>query len=122
MDAFILVSIVLGIVFLVRWWKMTTNIEEIRQQVTQSNPKITYLVAIGEKEMATKAALRLLVDKLLPIYNDSFEHNKAEAMNKEIMTTLPKITKLGLTVPDYVTGGEKFIAYMNALTGNTVTP
>lgn len=41
-------------------------------------------------------------------------------MNKEIAPLLPKIKKLGLEVPEYVTSGEKFIDYMNNLTDNTV--
>ena len=41
-------------------------------------------------------------------------------MNKEIQTRLPKIQKLGLTVPDYVTSGEKFIDYINELTDSKV--
>ena len=40
--------IILSIVILVRWWNMTTNVEQIRQHITHGNPKLTYLVAIGE--------------------------------------------------------------------------
>ena len=112
--------IILSIVILVRWWKMKTNVKEIRQHITHANPKLTYLVAIGEKEQAQKAALTMLVDILYPIYFDDFNYSKAEAMNKELQTLLPKIQKLGLSVPDYVTSGEKFIDYLNELTGRTI--
>lgn len=108
--------IILSIVFLIRWWNMTKNVEEIRQHLTPANPKLTYLVAIGEKEQAEKAALTMLVDLLYPIYHDPYEFSKALAMNKVIEPRLPKIQKLGLTVPEYVTSGEKFIDYINALT------
>lgn len=110
--------IILSIVILIRWWKMTTNVEQIRQHITHANPKLTYLVAVGEKEQAQKAALTMLVDKMYPIYSDPYNYDKAENMNKAIDGLLPKITKLGLTVPDYVTSGEKFIDYINQLTGN----
>lgn len=112
--------IVLSIIILIRWWKMTSNVEQIRQHITHANPKITYLVAIGEKEQAQKAALTMLVDILYPIYQDPFNNNKAEAMNKEILPRLPKIQKLGLSVPEYVTSGEKFIDYINSITGAKV--
>lgn len=112
--------IVLSIVILVRWWKMTTNIKQIRQQITHTNPKLTYLVAIGEKEQAQKAALKMLVDILYPIYTDSYNYSKADAMNKAIASRLPKFQKLGLTVPEYVTSGEKFIDYINELTDGKV--
>lgn len=112
--------IILSIVILVRWWKMTTNVEQIRQHITHANPKLTYLVAIGEKEQAQKAALTMLVDILYPIYSDPYNYAKADAMNKEIQTRLPKIQKLGLSVPDYATSGEKFIDYINGLTGGKV--
>lgn len=112
--------IILSIIILVRWWKMTTNVEKIRQHITHANPKLTYLVAIGETELAQKAALTMLVDILYPIYSDQYNYSKAEAMNKEISARLPKIAKLGLSVPDYVTSGEKFIDYINGLTDNTV--
>lgn len=37
-------------------------------------------------------------------------------MNREIQARLSKIQKLGLSVPEYVTTGEKFIDYINNLT------
>lgn len=112
--------IILSIVILVRWWKMTTNVEQIRQHITHASPKLTYLVAIGEKEQAQKAALTMLVDILYPIYFDPFNHSKAEAMNQEIQARLHKIQRLGLSVPEYVTTGEKFIDHINELTGGKV--
>lgn len=112
--------IILSIVILIRWWKMTTNVEEIRQHLTHANPKLTYLVAIGEKEQAQKAALTMLVDLLYPIYSDPYQYSKAEEMNKIISARLPKMQKLGLSVPDYVTTGEKFIDYINGLTDGKV--
>ena len=112
--------IILSIIILIRWWKMTSNVERIRQHITHANPKLTYLVAIGEKEQAQKAALTMLVDALYPIYSDPYNFSKAEAMNKEIETRLPKILKLGLSVPDYVTSGEKFIDYINGLTDSKI--
>ena len=115
-----IVYISLSFVILIRWWKMTTNVEQIRQHITHANPKLTYLVAIGEKEQAQKAALTMLVDLLYPIYSDPYNYSKADAMNKEILARLPKIQKLGLSVPDYVTSGEKFIDYINGLTDGKV--
>lgn len=112
--------IILSIIVLARWWKMTSNVEQIRQHITPANPKLTYLVAIGEKEQAQKAALKMLVDVLYPIYTDTYNHLKADTMNKEIRRRLPKIQKLGLSVPDYVTTGEKFIDYINGLTDSAV--
>lgn len=112
--------IILSIVILIRWWNMTKNVEAIRQHLTHANPKLTYLVAIGEKEQAQKAALTMLVDLLYPIYQDPYEYAKADAMNKEIQSRLSKIEKLGITVPDYVTTGEKFIDYINGLTDGKV--
>lgn len=119
-----IVYIIVSIVFLVRWWKMTENIEAIRQQLTlaqaHDNPKLTYLVAIGEKEKAQKAALTMMVDLLYSIYSDPYQYSKAEEMNNIISSRIPKIHKLGLTVPDYVTSGEKFIDYINSLTDNNI--
>ena len=115
-----IVYISLSFVILIRWWKMITNVEQIRQHITHANPKLTYLVAIGEKEQAQKAALTMLVDLLYPIYSDPYNYSKADAMNKEIQARLPKIQKLGLSVPDYVTSGEKFIDYINSLTDGKV--
>lgn len=112
--------IILSIVILVRWWKMTTNVREIRQHITPANPNLAYLVAIGEKERAQKAALKMLVDILYPIYTDPYNYIKAEEMNKAIASRLPKFQKLGLIVPEYVTSGEKFIDYMNELTDDKV--
>lgn len=115
-----IVYIILSIIILVRWWKMTVNVEQIRQHITHANPKLTYLVAIGETEQAQKAALTMLVDLLYPIYSDPYNYSKADAMNKEIQARLPRIQKLGLSVPEYVTTGERFIDYINGLTDGKV--
>lgn len=115
-----IVYIILSIAVLIRWWDMTKNVEKIRQQLTPENPKLTYLVAIGEKEQAQKAALRMLVDLLYPIYEDKYEFSKAAAMNEIIESRLPKIEKLGISVPEYITSGEKFIDYINGLTGGKI--
>jgi hypothetical protein len=112
--------IILSIVILIRWWKMTTDVDIIRKQLTHANPRLTYLVAIGEKEQAQKAALTMLVDLLYPIYSDVYIYAKAQEMNNVLAPLLPKIAKLGLTVPDYVTSGEKFIDYLNELSGSNV--
>ncbi len=115
-----MVYIVLSIIVLVRWWKMTADVEQIRQHITHANPKLTYLIAIGEKEQARKAALTMLVDVLYPIYLDAYNYSKAETMDKAIEARLPKIRRLGIDVPDYVTSGEKFIDYINGLSGGKV--
>ena len=128
MDKFvnmmIIVNIILfvvGIIFLVRWWKMTSDVKKIRRQITQEDsPQLTYLVAIGEKEQAQKGALKMVVDMLYSIYIDAFDTNKADNMNRYIAYILPKIHRLGLTLPAYVTSGEQFIDYMNNLTGADV--
>lgn len=112
--------IILSIILLIRWWKMTENVEKIRQHITHANPQLTYLVAIGEKEQAQKAALTMHVDALYPIYTDEYNYTKAASMNKIIQNLLPMIRRLGLTVPEYVTSGEKFIDYMNNLTGSSI--
>ena len=62
----------------------------------------------------------MLVDLLYPIYSDPYNYSKAEEMNKAIASRLPKIQKLGLAMPEYVTSGEKFIDYINGLTGGKV--
>ncbi len=111
--------IVLSIIILVRWFRMTADVRAIRQHITHANPKITYLILIGEKEQAQKAALTMLVDLLYPIY-EGYDNNKAEKMDTIIGERLPKIAELGIVLPDYVTSGEKFIDHVNNLTGNTV--
>lgn len=112
-----IVYVILSIFVLIRWWKMTTNVEQIRQHLTPESPDLTYLVAIGENELAEKAALKMLVDILYPIYSHPYYSARAERMNTEIQALLPEIKRLGLSVPDYVTTGEKFIDYINELTG-----
>lgn len=121
--------ILLPIFVIIRWWKMTSNVEEMTSNVEElrehlthaySKPKLTYLVATGEKEQAEKDALIMLVDLLFAIYLDTSEYSKAAAMDKEISPILPKLAKLGISVPEYVTSGEKFIDYINGLTDGKV--
>ena len=113
---------VLGIIILVKFFKMASDVSQIRQRLdnTGNSAKLTYLVAIGEKEQAQKAAVKILVDKLYPIYFDQIIQDKAEAMNEAISTLIPKMRRLGLELPDHVLSGEKFIDYLNRVTGNNV--
>ena len=113
-------SIILSVIVLFRWWKMTVNVERICKKITRDKSTLTYLVATGEKEQAEKTAITMLADLLFPIYEDVNVYNKAEVMNKVIFDQLPMIEKLGLSVPDYYATGEKFIDYINGLTGGKV--
>lgn len=115
---FMIAYIIICIIFIIRWWKMTKNIDRIYKHLTnEDDSSLTYLVAIGEKEKAEKAALKRLVDQLYPIYNYGSQTCKAEEMNTILEYYLPQITRLGITLPEYITSGEKFINYMNELTG-----
>lgn len=112
--------IVLSIIMFVKMWKMTDDVKLIRQHLINPNPKLTYLVATGQIEQAQKAALKMLVDKMYPIYFNSNNYDKAESMDKELAKILPQMRRLGLDIPDYATSGEKFIDYMNGITGRHV--
>ena len=116
----IIAYIILSIVVLVRWWKMTTNIKQIKEQSTYCKCTPEYLILIGETEKARNVVLTDLVDRLITIYNIDYYYNKAEEMNTIIRDKQPEIDRMGLTMPDYVTSGEKFIDYVNALTGAEV--
>ncbi len=116
-----IVYIVISIIVLVRWWKMTSNVDQIREQLTHPDHSLTYLVAIGEKEEAQRRAVKMLVDKLYDIYMSSYMQSKADVMDKEIMKLLPSFKRLGLAMPEYVSKGEIFIDYMNGLTGGSVS-
>lgn len=115
-----IICIILGIIAWIKLYRMFDDIKKIKEQVTTSDPKVTYLIAIGEIEQAKKATLKMLVDSLYLVYHDYNNPNKAQTMNMIIAERLPKIQRLGLQVPDYVTSGEKFIDYINLLTGNNV--
>lgn len=115
--------IFLSIVVLLRWWKMTTNIQEIKEHLKVNHEKSkspSYLIAIGEREKADKAALVKVVDKLLSIYYDNNNFVKLYSMNSYLEDILPRIENIGIHLPEYVTSGEKFIDYMNKLTGNNI--
>ena len=101
---------------------MTTHIEEIKELLTRShnNPNLTSLIATGEFEQANKAALVMLVDKLMSIYYDKYNFSKAESMNKYLQPILPNMEKLGIKLPVHVISGEKFIDYVNNWTGDNV--
>lgn len=114
--------IILSVVVLMKWWKMTENVEQIREHLTSEDPKLVYLISIGESERARKAALKMLIDRIYPIYWDSsYEPStKAPLMDEQISDLLPRIERFGIEVPDYAKSGERFIDYMNQLTGSNV--
>lgn len=114
--------IILSIVILIRWFKMTADVREIKESLTLTNtkPKLTYLIAIGEREKADKSALIMMVERLMPIYKDEYDYEKAASMNRYIASVLPRLFKLGISLPEHVKSGEKFIDFMNELTGRDV--
>lgn len=116
----LLIEFVISLIFIVRWWGMTSDIKEIKRYLTPSEQhQLTYLIVIGEKEAAQKAAMKMIADILYPLY--FYPHdNIAENMNSQIASLLPKIKKLGIDLPQYLTSGEDFIQHMNSLTGNNV--
>lgn len=117
-----IVYIILSIVILIRWWGMTNDVKEIneRQKNMEAKPKLTYLVATGDKEKAEKLALTMMVDGLWDIYFDNYEFDKGAKMDKFISEKRPLMEKLDITLPEYVQDGQKFIDYINGLTGNKV--
>lgn len=122
---FFIILPILYIVLLVRWWNMTTNIKQIKEQLTYSKCTPEHLILIGEKEKAQKLVLTNLVIALSAVYecnsmSSPLYYNKAEEMDRIISDKQPEIDRMGLTMPDYVTTGEKFIDYVNALTGMEV--
>lgn len=129
MSGFAVFMLLLGIAYMVliiavivKFFKMASDVAQIRQRLTNTSnsAKLTYLVAIGEKEQAQKAAVKILVDKLYPIYFDQFVEAKAATMNEAISPLIPKMKGLGLELPDYLLSGENFIDYINRITGNNV--
>ena len=85
--------IILSIVVLVRWFKMTNNVEQILQHLTHANPKLTYLIAIGETEQAQKAALTMLVEKMYSIYYNQYVYSKAEEMKGQRRSSVAGLTE-----------------------------
>lgn len=130
MAAFSVIMLLFGIAYMVliiaiivKFFKIASDVAQIRQHhdnKSSRNTKLTYLVAIGEKERAQKEAVRILVDILYPIYFDQSNEAKAETMNESIGPLIPKMKRLGLELPDYVLSGERFITYLNRITGNNV--
>lgn len=121
----VVITVIFGIISIlaiIRFFEMSSDVKAIKQQITtpQSREKLTYLVAIGELKKADKEALKMLVDELMPIYYNENDYNKANSMNGLLVTVLPKMERLGITLPDYVKSGEKFIDYLNEKTGNDI--
>lgn len=115
-----IVSIIVSIIVLVRWWKMTSQIADIHKKLTQLDSESpAYLIAVGEKEKAEKAALEFMVRKLSEFYY-GYAPNREADMDSLIKINLPIFERLGTTLPDHVTSGKKFIDYMNGLTGKNV--
>lgn len=115
-----IVSIIVSIIVLIRWWKMTSQIAEIHKKLTQLDSESpAYLIAIGEKEKAEKAALEFMVRKLSELYY-GYASNREGDMDSLIKNNLPTFERLGFTLPDHVTSSKKFIDYMNGLTGKKV--
>lgn len=121
-----IIYIILSIIILVRWWNMTSDVKQIKEHLTpdmsDSAPKLTYLVATGNIEKANNEAIKMLINQLFSdYYSPQINNNqKAAAMNNYLKPLLKKMERLGLTLPEYVKSGENFINYMNSLTGRNI--
>ena len=120
--------IVFGIIFARLIWansmlfiNISQNLRTVKQELqNEKRVSLTYLISIGELEKANKQALIRTVEKLRDVYYSSTINDKASKMNTYLNDTLPKFLKMGITLPEYVQSGERFIDYMNNLTGNKV--
>lgn len=111
----LVVYIIVSIIFIVRWWMMTSDIKEIRKTVVPHSKSLVYLINIGEKELAEKEALKQVVDSLNELYYNYTV--PGPYMDKMIQENNAKLERLNISLPDYVSSGAKFIEHMNALTG-----
>ena len=114
----ICIYIILSIVILVKWWKMTNDVKEIKRKINDRDNFIAIL-AIEGKDAAEKAAIKLLIDKLLAVYFDEGtpNHYKFTEMNKIFSKYSGLFDKLNFNVPPYLRTVKDFITYMNDLTG-----
>ena len=78
---------------------------------------LTYLISIGEPEKAYKQAMIRTVEYLRNVYYSDNNKDKVKKMDMYLAEKLPKLLKMGITLPEYVQSGEQFIKYMNNLTG-----
>ena len=126
-DIFIIVVasvyIILSIIVLVRWWKLTKHVAEIKDSINKRDDILAVLASDG-KEEAQRVGIRNLMKDLLSIYNNYDIHNRLKAQEmKPIFSKYSKLfNKLGFNVPDYLRTVSNFITYMNDLTGNDVNP
>ena len=101
---------------------ISQNLRIVKQEFqNEKRTSLTYLISIGELEKANKQALIRTVEKLRAVYYSSTIKDKASKMDTYLKDMLPKLLKMGITLPEYVQSGERFIDYMNNLTGNKVS-
>lgn len=116
--------IILSIVILVRWWKMSNDIRALKEKFTtnDSSPEhLVYLVAVGKKDQAQEAVINSIVKEMIKNIDINISGmHAAESMNEVLDKWAPEIKRLGLTLPDHLTSGAKFIDYYNSLTGEDV--
>lgn len=121
--------LVFGIIFAKLIWaicmlfiNISQNLRIVKQEFqNEKRTSLTYLISIGELEKANKQALIRTVEKLRAVYYSSTIKDKASKMDTYLKDILPKLLKMGIILPEYVQSGERFIDYMNNLTGNNVS-
>lgn len=109
--------IVLSVIVLVRWWKMTKVVNKIYEITEQNDYSIFYLASTGRMDEARDKGIKELYDALVKVYFDEQVWGKEKEMDKEIALRLPTLTKIGIEVPDFMTSGEKFVNHFRELTG-----
>lgn len=118
-----IIQFVIFIILLIKWWKMANAVIAIKSQLervstdSKDNPRLTYLLAIGDKERAEREAAIMIVDKLMPIYYSKLSDSKEIEMDNYLRTVLPKLNNMGIILPDRFCSGRKFITFLDDITG-----
>lgn len=124
-----IIILIFGIIFAKLIWancmlfiNMSHNLRSVKQELqVEKRSSLTYLISIGEPEKAYKQAMIRTVEYLRNVYYSDNNKDKVKKMDMYLAEKLPKLLKMGITLPEYVQSGEQFIKYMNNLTGNNIS-
>lgn len=106
-----IISLSISIVILVRWWRMTKDIQDIKNTIAKVTPKnkVPILYLLGKHDAAREIAIENLVIKLLEMRGGYTEVKIDETINNY----RKYLKQFDITLPEELSSAAKFIEFSN---------
>lgn len=110
----LIIFAVLQIILFFKLWRMTNDVKSINDKITHEKEfNAEYFILIGESETARNQLMKEFINSLL--LQVKTNPLKTKELNRIIEYYVPKIEKIGYSVPLYLKTPEDFIDKLKSI-------